>query len=64
MLSGMRMSATETTNLMDAKSGVPFGIPNAELTSTTLLAASVLQTALQDRLTLVFHALRIPMEEE
>ena len=43
--SGMRASATATTLSSAARSREPYGIPNAELTSTMLLAASAHQIA-------------------
>ena len=46
-----------------ARNGVSCGIQDAELTSTTLLAVSVLLTVPQVRLILEYHVLKRPTEE-
>ena len=61
MLSGMKISVTEKTLILGAKSGELFGIPSAELTSTMLLVAFAHQIAHLARLILVSHVPRNPM---
>ena len=62
MPSGTRAIASATI-LKAVRNGEPSGTPSAELTSTTLLAASAHQIARLDRLILAFPALRLLMAE-
>jgi len=62
-LFGMRMNATVRTHKV-ARNGVLSTIQNANQVSTMLHAVSAHQTVLQVSLTSVFHAKRIPTEEE
>jgi hypothetical protein len=64
MPSGMKINVSEKILILAARNGVLSGIPSAELTSTTLLAAFVHLIALLVRQTLAFHARRIPMVVE
>ena len=60
----MKASATGTTLILDAKSGVSFGILDAELVSITSLAVSALLIAHPICLISVYPAQRILMAVE
>ena len=64
MPSGTKTTATETTQNMDVRNGVLSTTQDADLTSTMLLAAFVLLTALQAKQISVFPAPRTLMAVE